>query len=644
MGEDNPITETDNNSRKNKDTVKDTDGAVPNNNNNNNEGVAVVVAVDRNPLDASWYYYQNPTTGTVSQTPLSVRQLCKLLVPVREGLPPILPAHTRCLAVKVVVQPPQEEEKEEEEKEEEEKEEKEEEEQQEQKQKEDSKKDDTFGEWKLGSELEVLQEASCAQWFLSSSGAAPEGPVSCRTLLEKNQSCLSNLLVYAKDITPEWTSIATLPNLQLVLEALVKAPNNNTTTTTATSTSTTVDPEAPTTTNESPETAQKEVQDELEAFLSSTANDMDNKNDNDDDDHASYKSDEGTRYVMDPLTGNWIHEALAAQVEDNKAKSNNKQPTSTKIKTTATGGGTTNNSSKKKQHKKAKFSKRNAKHWVYVTGLPPTASVEDVQKYFSKAGLLDLDPETLQPKVKLYTTAPNNGGQAKGDASICYARPESVHLALQILDESPWDETHTIRVERATFEAKPDAETAGSTNTNTNTNNNITNNTNNNNRRKRKPVSEAKRKVARLALLQAQDEGFGERLAGGRKGLRIVVVKHMMEGIPENRLEDEIQAYICQEIDGRAVEKITCISSSNVVIIKFVEPSAASQAVDAWHGTVNARTNQKMEAIYWDGVTDYTHKEDDDLEQEEKRHDDFGKWLETQQELPPELQLKEAED
>jgi HIV Tat-specific factor 1 len=252
-------------------------------------------------------------------------------------------------------------------------------------------------------------------------------------------------------------------------------------------------------------------------------------------------------------------------------------------------------------------------------------TTENVQNYFSKAGLLDLDPETLQPKVKVYKH-PN--GKLKGDVSICYARPESVDLALQILDESPWDQTHTIHVQRATFQAKQEDE-EDSTNTN-------------NNKRPRKHVSEAKRKVARLALLQAQDEGFGERLAGGRKGLRIVVVQHMMDGIPENRLEDEIQAY-CQE-HGQ-LEKITCISKTKVVIIKFVEPTAASQAVQAWHGMINKRTKQAMEAVYWDGVTDYTHKEEDNPEEEEKRHDDFGKWLEETQEkeLPPELRLKVAD-
>jgi RNA recognition motif-containing protein len=79
-------------------------------------------------------------------------------------------------------------------------------------------------------------------------------------------------------------------------------------------------------------------------------------------------------------------------------------------------------------------------------------TTEDIQHYFVKAGLLDLDPETLQPKIKLYRD--HDTGRLKGDASVCYARSESVDLALQVLDDSLWDVNHRIKVERAHFEAK----------------------------------------------------------------------------------------------------------------------------------------------------------------------------------------------
>mmetsp|Transcript_47743 Transcript_47743/g.116228 ORF Transcript_47743/g.116228 Transcript_47743/m.116228 type:complete len:342 (-) Transcript_47743:108-1133(-) len=308
---------------------------------------------------------------------------------------------------------------------------------------------------------------------------------------------------------------------------------------------------------------------------------------------------------------------------------------------------------KKKKKKKSQFSKRNAKQWVYISGLPTdddTIDVGDVQRYFSKAGMLDLDPETLQPKIKLYRDKSTQ--KLKGDASVCYARPESVELALQILDDSLWDEHHRVKVERAHFEAKNNDNGMGSGD-----GQNDSSDSGNNKKRKiehhkRRPVSEAQRKVARLALLQAQDDGFGERLAGGRKGLRIIVIKGIMDGIPDDKLEETLYD-ICKEYGD--IEKITCISRTQVVIVKFVEPLAASSAVEALNGNTNSRatTNggnnkKKIEAIYWDGVTDYTTLPGDDLkerEDEDKRHDDFGNWLDSQEELPQELRLQvEADD
>ena len=70
---------------------------------------------------------------------------------------------------------------------------------------------------------------------------------------------------------------------------------------------------------------------------------------------------------------------------------------------------------------------------------------------------------------------------------MCYAHLESVVLALQILDEQPWDKHHVIKVEWATFVAKKDE--PGVTDPKDN--------------KWRRSVLEAKRKVARLALLQA---------------------------------------------------------------------------------------------------------------------------------------------
>lgn len=602
-------------------------------------------------IDNEWYFYQNVKTGHVSNTPLSIRQLIKLLVPVRSdaSVPPILPSTTQ--VVKVVVQQQQREQQDEEES----------------PQKEQSSSP-SFGQWTSVAEIDILKEASCQQWYFTSSGSSassnqqPQGPCSCRRIMEEIQQqdqksqVSAHLLVFAQNITSEWTDVTKLPNLQLVLTALQDSQQHHQVESSAYEATTDQNVGADDEEGvEDQKRHSKQVQDDLEAFLRSTdadgggeedRGDSDDDENDDDGNQHMFEADDGMRYIRDPITGNWIHEGLAPTTSQKQSTSKSTN------KTVGVTDNTSSNESKngndqpkigKKKHKKSQFAKRNAKQWVYVSGLPTDDNkidIDDVQRYFSKAGMLDLDPETLKPKIKLYRDHTTN--RLKGDASICYARPESVDLALKILDESLWDEHHRIKVEPAHFEAKKEQGREGDDNADGD-------DINNNKKRKiqRRPVSEAQRKVARLALLQAQDDGFGERLAGGRKGLRIIVIKNIMDGIPDSSLEHTLHE-ICKEYGD--VEKITCISRTQVVIVKFVEPLAASAAIQALNGSTNTRSesgsnNKRIEAIYWDGVTDYTTLPGDEvkeLEEEEKRHDDFGNWIDSQDELPPELQLQVA--
>lgn len=680
---------------------------------------AEAVGQNRDNSSSPYFYYQNPTTGTVSNHPLSLDQLIKLLVPVRVGVPPILSQHTQCL--ELIPRPGGTT----------------------------STTTTEQSEWKPVSAVNILKEASCDQWHVvgmrmtthtSSTGhdeddddkekaskSTPQGPFTCRTLVERipimtspistsSFSASPKILLYAPNITSEWTSLDELPNLQKVMEVLrcTSLPRQFDTQQEqplqrdVTSTNRVVqDSTTPTTTADSKGSNHPSVQEELEAFLSSTSkmghnaegsDDEDDEHDHDDDDDGydehMYQSDGGTRYVKDPFSGRWIHEALAPELPSRQGRQGHSTSAAGNDRSVGVSSSTGNNSksnnnqndginkSKKKTKKKKKdpFHKRNARNWIYVTGLPPTAQLPDILKFFGKVGMLDLDPETLQPKIKLYRHHghgdDDNGGTLKGDASICYARPESVDLALQVLDESPWDQDHIIKVQRAQFQAKKDdlvvPDTNGGTGSNpatedhddndgstiTTTNPKKRDRTHHNNRR---TISVAQRKVARLALLQAQDEGFGERLAGGRKGLRIVVVQGMLDGIPESEWESKIQSH-CQELmssqnnstsssssNDNGVDKITCISKTMVVIVKFTEPTIATIAVEQWNGKVNLVTKTPMKALYWDGVTDYTntsdiHEEEQAAEEEMKRHEDFGKWLDDQGEddLPPELRLQVA--
>lgn len=227
------------------------------------------------------------------------------------------------------------------------------------------------------------------------------------------------------------------------------------------------------------------------------------------------------------------------------------------------------------------------------------------------------------------------GGEIKGDASICYARPESVQLALQFLDDSIFRHSSStakdvrLSVKPAKFEQHGDLY------------------------KKKRAVSDVKRKVCRLAALQAigwDEDGENGRITGGLKGLRIIVLKAMFTlSILQAGNEDEILKELEETIHERCsqygnVEKITIFSKNpqGVVIVKFTQPTAASEAAAYYNGEKAPKKfgGREMEAVYWDGVTDYTVKDFVKEEKEtEQRLDEFGDWLDNQ-EVPDEFQLQ----
>ncbi|KAK0366811.1 hypothetical protein LTR02_005743 [Friedmanniomyces endolithicus] len=70
---------------------------------------------------------------------------------------------------------------------------------------------------------------------------------------------------------------------------------------------------------------------------------------------------------------------------------------------------------------------------VYITSLPDDVDVEELHQVFSRYGVIAESLDSDAPRIKLYT---NEEGDFKGEALIVYFRPESVQLAINMLDES----------------------------------------------------------------------------------------------------------------------------------------------------------------------------------------------------------------
>lgn len=100
---------------------------------------------------------------------------------------------------------------------------------------------------------------------------------------------------------------------------------------------------------------------------------------------------------------------------------------------------------------------------VYVTGIPPDATVEELKTTFSKCGVIMEDLETGEPKIKIYR---DENGVSKGDALVSYFKEESVPLAVDLLDDAelrPGDSSTKMNVQKAVFKEKEPVEKKKST-------------------------------------------------------------------------------------------------------------------------------------------------------------------------------------
>ena len=70
---------------------------------------------------------------------------------------------------------------------------------------------------------------------------------------------------------------------------------------------------------------------------------------------------------------------------------------------------------------------------IYVTSIPLDADVDEVHSIFSRCGVIAEEIDSREPRIKLYA---DDHGNFKGDALIKYFRPESVPLAIQMLDDT----------------------------------------------------------------------------------------------------------------------------------------------------------------------------------------------------------------
>ena len=102
-----------------------------------------------------------------------------------------------------------------------------------------------------------------------------------------------------------------------------------------------------------------------------------------------------------------------------------------------------------RQHQKEKWYKPKINTNIYITNLPPNIDEAQFLKFFSKAGIIRLDPKTLQPKYKIYKDKKSN--KLKGDGLVSYNKEESVELAIQLLNDREISPGYRVKIAPAEF-------------------------------------------------------------------------------------------------------------------------------------------------------------------------------------------------
>lgn len=236
---------------------------------------------------------------------------------------------------------------------------------------------------------------------------------------------------------------------------------------------------------------------------------------------------------------------------------------------------------------------------LYVTGVPEGADARELAQFFAKCGILMVDGRTGQPSVAIYE---DGDGRRKGDARVTYAMPASVENALLLLDGVPLrDGGAALRVERVEYDEAKElarlapAGAAGS----------------GEGARKRQRSGPGLsggaggRAVVREALGWAEEDQ-----TAGKGTMRMVVLRNMFDPAAPDcdyaALREDLERG-CGSCG--AIEKLHVFegNADGVVLVKFQDGGGARRCIDVMHGRWYDR--RKVDAEYYDGVTDYRVKE-----------------------------------
>ncbi|KAK3954019.1 hypothetical protein QBC32DRAFT_101781 [Pseudoneurospora amorphoporcata] len=305
---------------------------------------------------------------------------------------------------------------------------------------------------------------------------------------------------------------------------------------------------------------------------------------------------------------------------------------------------------------------------VYVTGLPLDATADEVAELFSrKCGVIAEEIDSGRPRIKMYTDA---NGKFKGDALIVFFKPQSVEMAIMLLDDTdfrlePSPDGSRMRVQAADMSYKKTnyvaagAEKNGGGDSAEGGNgegsssaipyNNITNpapapNNNNNNgggngdnRRsaqdKAKIIKKTQKLSAKLADWDDDEPSPSARLLGpaikeakGGKWDKVVILRHMftLEELNEDpaallEIKDDIREE-CAKLGPVTNVVLFDQEEEGIVSVKFATVEAAEACVHLMHG--RAFDGRIVEAFFATGKERFKKSKNKDAGEAEEEGDE----------------------
>ncbi|OTB18356.1 hypothetical protein K445DRAFT_55687 [Daldinia sp. EC12] len=336
--------------------------------------------------------------------------------------------------------------------------------------------------------------------------------------------------------------------------------------------------------------------------------------------------DDGSEYEWDYQLKRWIpviEEELLAQQQlayggsaspdndqDNASNSNNNKK---RKQDQQNGRGDTSRGQQQRPKKRQKQPPQPRQNTaIYVTGLPLDVTVDEVHDVFSrKCGVIAEEIDSGRPRIKLYT---DEKGNFKGDALIVFFKPQSVDMAIMLLDDTDFRFSSSglasgrMRVQAADSSYKKMNYESEASNNNNNGEASAEANADDSTSERSKRIlgagkvpdrareMEKQKIIKRTQKLDAKladwddDDPYGGQLETGARRDRVVILRHMftlreLEEDPAAMLEikEDIREE-CSKLGPVTNVVLYDLEEEGIASVKFKTPEAAEACVNLMDG------------------------------------------------------------